>query len=375
MPCHPKQVQDIKKFLEIARRKDATRESMLGAVLPPTHFLSQSHPPLQAAMSTLCTPTNSRPVARIKKTAVRPSTSASTKSKAASKPQSVTKFKIRCSRYLYTLVLNDAEKAEKLKQSLPPGLKVEEISTKSAPKKNGDPYDEKEIKAATTHRFLQQTGELSVDKEVLTKWLRQDYLYAYVGYIKVSLPGRSSAHKKFAGHLISLLPLSTRNEPSKPLALLSYSLSNVVRETAFFVSTASDHGLDLFDANGELPIVDPLLGPYEGTTKSYVEYLHSIKTLEEGLTALWGMEMVYNTAWSFAKTHLPKLTADVTNEKQKAILKFVDNWTNDEFVQFVADCGESLDELNLEVGSETADRCEEVFRRCLWLEERFWPAV
>ena len=32
-----------------------------------------------------------------------------------------TKFKIRCSRYLYTLVIDDPEKADKLKQSLPPG--------------------------------------------------------------------------------------------------------------------------------------------------------------------------------------------------------------------------------------------------------------
>ena len=31
------------------------------------------------------------------------------------------KFKVRCKRYLYTLVLKDSEKAEKLKQSLPPG--------------------------------------------------------------------------------------------------------------------------------------------------------------------------------------------------------------------------------------------------------------
>ena len=32
-----------------------------------------------------------------------------------------TKFKVRCSKYLYTLVITDKEKAEKLKQSLPPG--------------------------------------------------------------------------------------------------------------------------------------------------------------------------------------------------------------------------------------------------------------
>jgi large subunit ribosomal protein L38e len=38
-----------------------------------------------------------------------------------------TKFKIRCSTHLYTLVIVDAEKAEKLTQSLPPGLKREAI--------------------------------------------------------------------------------------------------------------------------------------------------------------------------------------------------------------------------------------------------------
>nr|XP_048312076.1 60S ribosomal protein L38-like [Myodes glareolus] len=37
------------------------------------------------------------------------------------------KFKVRCSRYLYTLVITDREKAEKLKQSLPPGLAAKEL--------------------------------------------------------------------------------------------------------------------------------------------------------------------------------------------------------------------------------------------------------
>jgi large subunit ribosomal protein L38e len=31
------------------------------------------------------------------------------------------KFKVRASRFVYTLVLKDTDKAEKLKQSLPPG--------------------------------------------------------------------------------------------------------------------------------------------------------------------------------------------------------------------------------------------------------------
>lgn len=37
------------------------------------------------------------------------------------------KFKVRCSRYLYTLKVTDAEKANKLRQSLPPGLNVTDI--------------------------------------------------------------------------------------------------------------------------------------------------------------------------------------------------------------------------------------------------------
>ncbi|TCD65377.1 hypothetical protein EIP91_002741 [Steccherinum ochraceum] len=81
----PKEVRDIKRFLALASRKDASQ-------------------------------------ARIKKIA--PSTP-------HGKVQ--TKFKIRCSRYLYTLALDDPEKAEKLKQSLPPGLTVIELS--NTPKK------------------------------------------------------------------------------------------------------------------------------------------------------------------------------------------------------------------------------------------------
>ncbi|CAM9752814.1 unnamed protein product [Heterosigma akashiwo] len=43
------------------------------------------------------------------------------------KSSGVVKFKIRCSRYLYTLCVTDAEKADKLTQSLPPGLTRKDI--------------------------------------------------------------------------------------------------------------------------------------------------------------------------------------------------------------------------------------------------------
>ncbi|KJH52144.1 ribosomal L38e protein [Dictyocaulus viviparus] len=65
----PKQITEIKDFLVLARRKDAK-------------------------------------IVKIKKNTLN------------------VKFKVRCSRYLYTLVVHDKDKAEKLKQSLPPGIQV-----------------------------------------------------------------------------------------------------------------------------------------------------------------------------------------------------------------------------------------------------------
>uniref|UniRef100_A0A0E0I219 60S ribosomal protein L38 n=1 Tax=Oryza nivara TaxID=4536 RepID=A0A0E0I219_ORYNI len=68
----PKQIHEIKDFLLTARRKDARS-------------------------------------VRIKRT------------------KDAVKFKVRCSKYLYTLCVFDADKANKLKQSLPPGLTVQEV--------------------------------------------------------------------------------------------------------------------------------------------------------------------------------------------------------------------------------------------------------
>jgi len=75
----PKQIRDIKEFIKITQRKDASQ-------------------------------------ARIKKIASR-----------VPGGKTQTKFKVRCSRYLYTLSVDEPEKADKLQQSLPPGLTVIEV--------------------------------------------------------------------------------------------------------------------------------------------------------------------------------------------------------------------------------------------------------
>ncbi|WMV53400.1 hypothetical protein MTR67_046785 [Solanum verrucosum] len=69
VPVPPKQIHEIKDFLLTARRKDARS-------------------------------------VKIKKN------------------KDMVKFKVRCSKYLYTLCVSDFEKADKLKQSLPPGLLI-----------------------------------------------------------------------------------------------------------------------------------------------------------------------------------------------------------------------------------------------------------
>lgn len=84
------------QFIEISRRKDASCMYLPSHVGPAMANAEQGR-------SVLTCP---KTAARIKK----------------NKKTNVVKFKVRCQRYLYTLVLKDSEKAEKLKQSLPPSM-------------------------------------------------------------------------------------------------------------------------------------------------------------------------------------------------------------------------------------------------------------
>ncbi|KAL9128972.1 MAG: hypothetical protein Q9217_002447 [Psora testacea] len=93
----PREVSDIKQFIEICRRKDASYRYGTGE----THADDRMNWKFAAG--------------RIKR----------------NKATNQIKFKVRCHRFLYTLVLKDSEKADKLKQSLPPGLTITDV-----PKKN-----------------------------------------------------------------------------------------------------------------------------------------------------------------------------------------------------------------------------------------------
>lgn len=96
----PSEVSDIKQFIEICRRKDAKCTfTCLRARL-------DFHPEPRSKVAIYEKEfADDIAAARIKK----------------NKKAGNIKFKVRCHRFIYTLVLKDTDKAEKLKQSLPPG--------------------------------------------------------------------------------------------------------------------------------------------------------------------------------------------------------------------------------------------------------------
>ncbi|KAL8771064.1 MAG: hypothetical protein Q9194_005007 [Teloschistes cf. exilis] len=107
----PREVSDIKQFIEICRRKDAS------CMAP------HPHPPQKAQ-------DHRHKINKEGQKADGEGNAIAARIKRNRKSQQI-KFKVRCHRFLYTLVLKDSDKADKLKQSLPPGLKIEDV-----PKRN-----------------------------------------------------------------------------------------------------------------------------------------------------------------------------------------------------------------------------------------------
>uniref|UniRef100_A0A9I9DRT7 60S ribosomal protein L38 n=1 Tax=Cucumis melo TaxID=3656 RepID=A0A9I9DRT7_CUCME len=105
-PYRPKQIHEIKDFLLTARRKDA-RSVKIKRSKDVVKFKPKQIHEIKDFLLT----------ARRK----------DARSVKIKRSKDVVKFKVRCSKYLYTLCVFDSEKADKLKQSLPPGLSVQDL--------------------------------------------------------------------------------------------------------------------------------------------------------------------------------------------------------------------------------------------------------
>ncbi|GAA5925350.1 uncharacterized protein JCM15063_005002 [Sporobolomyces koalae] len=234
-----------------------------------------------------------------------------------------------------------------------------------------------EIRVATEHPFLTAAGRRELDRDTLSAWLTQDRVYALCGY------------PKFIASLISALPLSTSSAQRRSqslLGLFSFALSNIDREVAFFDALGPKYALDL-DFPPSAAANDPSVGKLQGarinpTTRAYVNLLIATGAeagrnggLEEALVLLWGMEKIYLLAWNHAKAQRPMPGVDRNSPLSQALDELITNWTMDEFVGFVERIEREVEALNLEEGTEAWERCEEMFKYNLLLEQRFWPNI
>ncbi|CDZ97897.1 Thiaminase-2/PQQC [Phaffia rhodozyma] len=235
----------------------------------------------------------------------------------------------------------------------------------------------KDVKLATTAPFLEKCGKHEISTEVLSDYLTQDKIYAFEGY------------PKFIAQLITRLPLSSPSSREN-LTLFSFALQNVVRETGFFDSLGDRFGLNVHQPVSHLRTknsqkkddAESVAGSrLNENTKAYVDFLIATGAegnLDEGIVLLWAMERLYFMAWTHAGEQTPfdAPSASSSSEPIKvALTELINNWTCDEFEIFVSDCEKAVGRLNLKEGSEEWKRCEETFKRVVYLEKRFWPSI
>lgn len=223
---------------------------------------------------------------------------------------------------------------------------------------------------ATQHPFLTQVGTLEVKPEHLKSWLIQDRYYTG-GYIKMM------------GLMISRLPLYedqrelgdnnpfyTPEKAQNIIKTLSFALSNVHRESQFFTDILS---------RAPYRQCEQSLRQMAWTTK-YIDFVRKVAQesgydLGEALVVLWAMEIIFFTAWNFAKgvnAHAKENDGKKTEDIHiHTCHELMTNWTMDEFKDFVNDCENLVNELDTSDPRRLAS-FEKVYKDILALEVEFW---
>ena len=133
--------------------------------------------------------------------------------------------------------------------------------------------------AAIDHPFLQNASLGTVNHDLLGLWLAQDRLYA------------AHAYPRFIGSLISLIPFHAshaigsdeENHTNRILDVLTFALTNVIREVNFFKDTAREWNLKI-EGWGE-----------RKGTRDYTAEMARVtggSGFVDGLVFLWAMEKV-----------------------------------------------------------------------------------
>ena len=133
--------------------------------------------------------------------------------------------------------------------------------------------------AAIGHPFLAAAASLSLPSHRLGLYLSQDRIYA------------AQAYPRFIAQLITKIPLDdTIHAPlaTRTLTLLVGCLTSIVREVAFFDTTARTYNLPLNHGHWR----------ERKATRDYtaeMARIGALASLEDGLVFLWAMEKVRST--------------------------------------------------------------------------------
>lgn len=212
--------------------------------------------------------------------------------------------------------------------------------------------DDKALKEATNHPFLQAAATSSLPLKNLKFWLGQDRLYqmSYINFIGVMLATIS-------------VPNGSGRENSlewRTADLLIDCLTNIRQEIKMFEDTAQAEGWleDICDVS---PSVQ---------TRAYQDLFAGAtaqgRPLIVGLTVLWATEECYLRAWRYAWSKMDQ--GMKVKEKDVMQRTFIPNWSSAEFEAFVRRIGGMVNKFGgyIEEGGYEWKECETAFRQVMW---------
>ncbi len=188
--------------------------------------------------------------------------------------------------------------------------------------------------AILNHHFLKMTAEGSIPDKTFKTWIQQDYVF-----VQEAIP--------FVAVLLAKAPIHLR-------PTFIQILSGLDRELELFRRNAAAHGVNLEN-------VTP-----SPTCYSYSQFLMTTaynSSFAESFTVLYAAEKAYLDSWMEVKNNL---------KIQSPWQEFIDNWTNEEFQQFVNWLASTVNELATGKPENELRRMEELFLITARYEYLFW---